>query len=83
MEAVSVIEAGLGGEALHHPGGGPGHGLLLGAQLGVHLHLELLPQHLDDEVGVAELLAVELDVGNQSCLWMEFVSGKNVLIFDP
>ena len=83
MEAVSVVEASLGCEALHHPCGRPGHGLLLGTELGVHLHLELLLKHLDDQVRVAELLAIELDVGDQSGLGMEFASAKHVFILYP
>ena len=81
MKSVSVIEACLGREALHHTGGRSGHGPLLVAELAVHVHLELLPKHLDDEVRVAILLPVELDVGNQSCLWMEFVPGIHVFVF--
>ena len=83
METISVVEAGLCCEALQHASGCPGHGLLLRAERAVQVHLELLLEHLDDEVGVTELLAIELYVGDQSCLGMEFVSGEHVFIFYP
>ena len=82
MQTISVVEAGLCCETLHHASGCPGHGLLLRAELAVQVHLELLLKHLDDEVGVTELLAVELDVGDQISLGVEF-PGEYILVFDP
>ena len=45
--------------------------LLLVGQPLVHFFLELLGQRLDDDVGVADLLAVQLDEGQEAALGAE------------
>jgi hypothetical protein len=53
--------------------------LLLGRQALVHVLLELLGQGLDDDVGVADLLAVQLDEGQEAALGAELGVVGNIL----
>ena len=53
--------------------------LLLGCQALVHVLLELLGQGLDDDVGVADLLAVQLDEGQEAALGAELGVVGNIL----
>ena len=46
---------------LHHLGDGPGHCLLLGAQVLVEAHAQSLLQEVDDELVAVHLLPVVLD----------------------
>ena len=57
------------------------HRSLLPRQLPVDVHTELLLQMLDDEVGVAQALAIQLDVRDLPGFRVKLF-GINILIFN-
>ena len=81
MQSISVVEAGLSSEVLHHPGCRVSHRSLLPRQLPVDVHTELLLQMLDDEVGVAQALAIQLNVRDLPGFRVKLF-GINILIFN-
>ena len=81
MQSISVVEAGLSSEVLHHPGGRVSHRSLLPRQLPVDVHTELFLQMLDDEVGVAQALAIQLNVRDLPGFRVKLF-GINILIFN-
>ena len=81
MQSISIMEAGLSSEVFNHPGGRVSHRSLLPRQVPVNVHTELLLQLLDDEVGVAQALAIQLNVWNLPCFRVKLFR-VNILIFD-
>ena len=81
MQSISIMEAGLSSEVFNHPGGGVSHRSLLPGQVPVNVHTELLLQLLDDEVGVAQAFAIQLNIWNLSGFRVKLF-GVNILIFD-